>query len=167
MRPVAWPGTLVVHRVTMHGEAQRPVALETVDHTADLEMRVRADSPAALYAAALVAFGQLLAADLPETTPAAGVPAHDLAVDGPDDDLKLRELLAQALLLFEQSRFVPTSVTVTGEDGDGAVRAHVRGVCLPRGGITTGHDIKAVTYHHLRFAASADGGYEANVVVDV
>jgi SHS2 domain-containing protein len=129
------------------------VTYEWVDHTAELELHIEAETPELVFADALRALSELLgtATGEPET--------RTLRLAAGGRDRLLWHWLDELVFLSETERFLPESAdlrldetqleaTVTGRLGDPSAL------------------VKAVTYHGLAFE-EADGRYRARVVLDV
>ncbi len=126
-----------------------------VEHTAELELRIEADSLEGLFEEATAAFGELLG-ESPGGEPA----EHAIAVSAPDRPTLLAEWLNELVFLAETEDFVPGSVAelaISSDAAEGAVRGR-------RG--SPPHLVKAVTYHRLT-AAERNGAWTATVVLDV
>lgn len=127
-----------------------------VDHTAELELRVEADSEAGVFQDALSALAELL-------RDGAGreCVVFDMAIGAGDRATLLAGWLDELVFRAETEDLVPDRVVRLMLDVDGlqaTVRAH-RG--QPR------HLVKGVTYHRLSFDEVDGGGYRATVVLDV
>lgn len=137
------------------------LSYELLDHTADLGVRVFADSEAGLYRNALTALADLLCGPIPS----AGAKAKTIRVTGEDRTEILVNLLREALYLFE---------------GEKLLLAGVRGMELFPGGLSARlgvvaydpevheirHAIKAVTWHQA-LAGPQGKTWEARVIFDV
>jgi SHS2 domain-containing protein len=128
---------------------------EWVEHTAELELRVLADSAEELFAEAMRALAELMDAE------EGGEPArHELTASAPDRATLLAEWLNELVYLAESRGFVPDRVE-RFQLGEVDVEATVSGrTATPR------PLVKAVTYHGLSLAES-DGRWSATVVLDV
>jgi SHS2 domain-containing protein len=128
---------------------------EWVEHTAELELRVEAESLEEVFSEALRALAELLDGD------EGGVAdRHELSASAPDRATLLVEWLNELVYLAEARAFVPQRVERI-EVGETDVEALVhgrRGAPRPL--------VKAVTYHGLALAEEA-GGWRATVVLDV
>jgi SHS2 domain-containing protein len=128
-----------------------------IEHTAELQLELRAGSQAGVFQQAVHALRELLEDDEPEP----GGPAErSIEVEASDRAALLAEWLAELVFLAETEGLVPDSVheLVVGED---SVTGVVRGrLGEPR------HLIKAVTYHDLELRRDRDG-WRGNVVLDV
>jgi protein archease len=124
-----------------------------VEHTAELELELEADSAEEVLEEALRAFAELVG-------PTEGEPLERaVAVEASDPPLLLAAWLDELVFLAETEGFVPedADLEVRGSRATGSVRGR-RGE--PR------HLVKAVTLHRLRFRRR-DGVWEGRVVLDV
>ena len=129
-----------------------------VDHTAELELEITADSEGAVFADAVSALAEVLATDsiasLEVATP------REVVVEAPDRAAVLAEWLSELVYLSERDGFIAEGVeelTLT----DGRVESTVAG--------RTGQArylVKGVTYHRLMFEHS-DDRWKARVIFDV
>jgi len=131
------------------------VSYRWVEHTAELEMEIEADTEEAVFRDALHAVGELLDSD------ASGEQVwRQVTVDGHERAVLLVQWLDELVYLAETEDLVPEDAGRI-EFSDRGLVATVR--CRrgrPR------HLIKAATYHRLSFERS-DGGFLARVVLDV
>lgn len=132
---------------------------ELLDHTADLGVRVSADSEAGLFKNALLALADLLSG------PVSASGTRTIRAEGSDRTELLVNLLREALYLFE---------------GEKLLVAEVRGVELSPGGakVLLGvaafdpaiheirHAVKAVTWHQAQ-AGPRGKAWEARIIFDV
>lgn len=127
-----------------------------VDHTAELELRIEAETEAAVFEEALAAFAELVNVEA-----AAGEPArHEISVAASSRESLLAEWLSELVFLAETEDFVPERVAAL-ELHDGELRATVEG---RRG--RPPHLVKAITYHGLELQRD-EGVWRARVVLDV
>ncbi|MBI5496435.1 MAG: archease [Deltaproteobacteria bacterium] len=136
----------------------------TLDHTADEGFVVRARHPLDLLCAAAEALGALMV-DPVGVRPAAVLPVEpDLAADAPDDE-RLSAWLGDVLFLLDSHRWALARAVVL-ED-----RPHLCGLLLGEPWDEGRHHIhgavKAVTWHALEVAQEPDGGWRAQMIVDV
>ena len=124
------------------------------EHTAEIELFVRASTPADVFRDAADAFGRLveLASDGAHT-------ARRLDVEGRDYASMLVEFLDDLIYLADTDSFVPDEARV--ELADGHLAAELDGRVTELQPI-----VKAATYHDLEFREE-DGAWEARVVLDV
>jgi SHS2 domain-containing protein len=130
---------------------------EELAHTADVGMRVRAPTPAALFACAARSLVALAGA-----TPGEPSEQRQVSVEAVDAESLLVEWLNEVLYLCESTGAVVADVLVTAWTPTRIV-AEVRlapPAIPPRGAI------KAVTYHHLRLVEAPEG-WLAEYYVDV
>jgi SHS2 domain-containing protein len=126
-----------------------------VEHTAELQLELEAETEEALFAAALTALGELVGREDD------GRPArHEVRASASDRATLLVEWLGELVFLAETEDFVPESV-LSLELEDGALRATVEG---RRG--DPAHLVKSVTYHNLELGRDRKG-WRARVVLDV
>lgn len=131
---------------------------EFLEHTAEVRIRVRAASFAALAAEA----GRALATIELGSAPAlpAG-PWRLIEMPAADRGALLVDWLNELIFLAETERWVPVAFQVTG-DAETGLRARVRGVPLPEAPAR----VKAATFSGLEIRP-VPGGLEAEVVLDV
>jgi SHS2 domain-containing protein len=126
-----------------------------VEHTAELELHIEAETPRAVFDEALAAFSELVS-DGETREPV----VHDLWLTAPDRAALLVQWLDELIYLAETADFVPRKV-LSLDLGRQELRARVEGVSgSPR------PLVKAVTYHGLELARR-EGGWRARVVLDV
>ena len=147
------------------GTAPSPM-YEYFDHTADVGIRIEADTLEAALADAGSAFSALVVENLDAVRPVDEVrielPAAD-ETDGALDSL-LFDWLAALLLEFESTRHIFCEFVVR-RTPEGIV-ADVRGEPLDPDRHRLGHEVKAITYHQLEFRRT-DRGYSGRVIVDL
>jgi protein archease len=127
------------------------------EHVGELDLELDARDEGGVFAAAVEALGELLAADDARGT---ADEWFDLRAEGADRATLLAAWLDELVFLAEHERVVPVAVAELSLS-PGSVRARVGGY---RG--DPPHLVKAVTYHRLAFEPAADG-YRATVVLDV
>jgi SHS2 domain-containing protein len=134
---------------------------ETFDHTADVGLRIRADTLDRLFADAAKGLFSLLVANLDDVRP---VEETTYAL-GPDDyDLLLFDWLAELLYTFETRKLLLSQFDVhAGTDG---LRATARGEPIDPTRHVMAHEIKAITYHELKVERTNEG-WLAEVIVDI
>jgi SHS2 domain-containing protein len=126
-----------------------------VDHTAEVELHIEAETREEVFAEALGAFAELVSRS------DEGAPAeHDIEFEAPDDASLLVAWLEELVFLAETEDFVPEGVGRLELSG-GRLTARVAGRRD-----RPAHLVKAVTYHGLEFAEH-DGAWRAKVVLDV
>ena len=126
-----------------------------VEHTAELELEIEAQSEAGIFAEAVGALTELIGEGDGEHV------ARDVEVEADEPAMLLVEWLGELIYLSEAEGFVPRRVASLEVD-DGRVRATVEGnTGKPR------HLVKAVTLHRLSLRPDVDGRWHARVVLDV
>jgi SHS2 domain-containing protein len=130
-----------------------------VEHTAEVELDLVAESEEGVFADALAALAELIGGG------AASAPREPIAValDGtPDRAVLLADWIAELAFLAETRGLVPERLEALELATDG-----LRATLLARPGRPP-HLVKGVTYHRLTFQAGPVGaGYRATVVLDV
>lgn len=153
---------------TPHSQPPRPPAgHETIDHTADIGLRIWGRSPEELFQQAAIGMVSLLVDR--ERVEAREVREVAIAAAS-DHEEALVSFLQELLYLYEVRRFVPREVEVVHASAAG-VRARLRGEERDRMKHEIRTDIKAVTYHDLavRCEAAPDGSirWETVVIFDI
>ena len=126
-----------------------------VEHTAELQLELEAQTEEELFAVALTAFGELVGRDDHGSRA-----QHDVSASASDRAALLAEWLGELVFLAETEHFVPERVLSLQLD-DSALSASVEG---RRG--EPAHLVKSVTYHNLELARDGEG-WRARVVLDV
>lgn len=136
-----------------------PPRHERIAHTAELALRLQADTPAELYAEACRALGTLLREE------AGSVAAEDVvrtvAVDAVDADALLVDLLNELIYLAETERWAP-SVVQAVDWTPTRILLRLAGPRLRR----SPSRIKSATHHGLALRR-AGPRWEAEVIFDV
>ncbi len=127
---------------------------EWLDHTSELELRVRADSPEGVVADATAALAEVLG------EPEGGPVARELAVAAGDPAGLLAAWLEEVVFLAEHEGLVPERA-----HGLELARDELHGEVVTRPG-RPAHLVKAVTYHRLALEQDEDGWW-GRVVLDV
>ncbi|WP_217915485.1 archease [Miltoncostaea marina] len=131
--------------------------VELVEHTGEMEMRVRSPTLAGVYAEAL---GGLAA----ELTEGGGGPRgrRPVALSASGADTLLAELLNEAVFLAETEGFVADGLEVARLEG-----GRLEGALLGRRDPDARPVVKAATYHGLSLEREPAGGWRAAVLLDV
>jgi SHS2 domain-containing protein len=132
---------------------------ETLEHTADVGLRVWAPTLRELFSEAAVGLVDVMGtAEGPELR-------REVRLEAPDLDALFVDWLSEILFLFEARGLVPRSADVRIEQGPWRLEAILSGVgtSLFR---QHGPAVKAITYHGLEMKETSDG-YEARVYLDV
>lgn len=137
-----------------------PPRHERIAHTAELALRLEADTPAEVYAEACRALGAMLREETGSMPPGEDV-SRTLVVDAVDADALLVDLLNELIYLAETERWTPSAVSAVECTPTRVVLriagAHLRGVPSR---------IKSATHHGLALRR-VGGRWAAEVVFDV
>jgi SHS2 domain-containing protein len=134
---------------------------ETFPHTADLGLRVEADSLDSLMSEAARGLFSVLVANLDTVRLVEQV---EYRVEGDDREYLLFDWLNELLFGFHRNRMILVRFDVRVDEA--GLGARCWGEPLDTARHTLDHDIKAITYHGLQVID--DGGlWRAEVVVDI
>jgi SHS2 domain-containing protein len=135
---------------------------EFFEHTADLGLRVRAADLDTLFVEAGRA---LFAAVLEDPDAVRPLQRIDVQLSGTDREYLLFDWLKALLYRFDAEHLVfgrfEARVTAEGLAGT------AWGEPFDPARHATAHEVKAITYHGLRVEQEADGGWLAEVIVDI
>jgi SHS2 domain-containing protein len=134
---------------------------ETFEHTADLGLRVRAADLDTLFAEAAEALFSAIVEDRDSVKP---LHRHDVRLAGDDKAFLLFDWLNELLYRFDSEHCLFSRFEVHLEGGD--LRGSAWGEPLDRSRHVLDHEVKAITYHHLR-VDKTDDGWLAEVIVDI
>ncbi len=135
---------------------------EVFDHTADLGLRIRADSLPALFEDAARGFFSVLVANLDDVEL---VHEKMVSLEGQEVDLLLFDWLSELLYIFETEQMLFRQFDVQLKEGK--LRATCRGQAVDRSRHELAHEVKAITYHGLKTVQQDDGRWLAEVIVDI
>jgi SHS2 domain-containing protein len=135
---------------------------EHFDHTADLGLRVRADSLEKLLAEAGRGLLAMIVAN-----PASVRPVQTRTIELPlgEPSLLLFDWLTELLYAFESDKLLLCEFDV--QIAAGKLTASCRGEPMDASRHEMDHEVKAITYHQLQVAHHAEGGWMAEVIVDI
>jgi SHS2 domain-containing protein len=134
---------------------------ETFDHTADLGLRIRADTLDTLLCEAAQALFSIVVTDPATVRP---LVRRDVALPADDRDLLLFDWLKQLLYWWDAEHLLFSKFEV--HTGDQGLTAVAWGEPLDRERHQLEHEVKAITYHGLRVEQTPDG-WLAEVIVDI
>jgi SHS2 domain-containing protein len=135
---------------------------ELFEHTADLGLRVTAPDLGRLFRDAGEGLFAMIVERPPDDDPAERL---EFRIEGRRLDWLLFDWLTELLYVFESRGLILNRFEVeVGEDGLTAV-AHGHPFDPQRQGAT--HEVKAITYHRLRVERVDEGGWTAEVIVDI
>jgi len=139
---------------------------EIFDHTADLGIRVEAETFEALLAEAARALTSVLVANPEAIEPVAQV---DLTIDGTEPENLLLDWLSELLYQFGAGHMLFRRFEITRHDDHIAARAWGETIDPARHRLDT--EVKAITYHRLKVEPSRSigtgDGWLAEVIVDL
>jgi SHS2 domain-containing protein len=135
---------------------------ELFDHTADLGLRARSDTPEGLFADAALALRAALVENPDAVEPRK---QRTVTVAGTDREYLLFDWLDALLRLFDSERFLLARTAVRFDPA--GLTAEVWGEPVDATRHQLSHEVKAITYHGLHAAREADGTWLAEVIVDI
>jgi SHS2 domain-containing protein len=138
-----------------------PKKYEFIEHTADLGFKVYGASLEELFAHAAEAFFEAMVAL--EGVAEATERSIEVEADAPDN--LMVSWLSELLYLFDTERLVFKRFQVKRIENN-RLKANVRGEVLDPARHEIKSGIKAVTYHQL-YVKEKDGGWEAQVILDI
>ena len=134
---------------------------ETFEHTADLGLRVRADTLQHLMQEAGRGLFSMLVTNLEDVR---CLQERTYRVEGSAADYLLFDWLNELLFTFESDQMLFSSFRV--ELDPGGLPATASGEPMDRSRHRMEHEVKAITYHGLRVEEVADG-WIAELIVDI
>ncbi|MEO8498187.1 MAG: archease [Planctomycetota bacterium] len=134
---------------------------ETFEHTADLGLRVRADTFEHLLEEAGRGLSSIMVTNLDDVR---CLQVRTYRVAGATSDYLLFDWLNELLYTFESERLLLTEFKVE-VDSEGLC-ATARGEPMDLERHRMEHEVKAITYHGLRVEEHADGWF-AELIVDI
>jgi SHS2 domain-containing protein len=137
-----------------------PPRHERIAHTAELALRLEADTPAELFAEACRALGTMLREET-GSTPTGEDASRTVAVDAVDADALLVDLLNELIYLAETERWAPSAVRAA-ECTSTRVVLRMAGAHLRR----APSRIKSATHHGLALRRVGER-WVAEVIFDV
>lgn len=146
----------------------QPSRFEILDHTADVAVRVYGSTLPELFEnAALAMFSVMVDLD---TVPCTETRTISLAAPSLED--LLVAWLDELIFLFETEhlvfcRFAVKQFTSGRCEARPAMSAEARGGPYGAGVVRTGAAVKAATYHNLSIKRTPDGGWQAEITLDV
>jgi SHS2 domain-containing protein len=135
---------------------------EHFEHTADLGLRVRAADLNTLFAEAAEALFAAVVEDVESVQP---LRKFEFRVAGTDLAYLLFDWLKELLYRFDAEHQLQRRFEV--KVGPGGLEAAAWGEPYDPERHPLNHEVKAITYHGLRVEPTADGGWLAEVIVDI
>jgi SHS2 domain-containing protein len=134
---------------------------ETFEHTADLGLRVRAETLEELFADAARGLFSMI---VPEASSIRPSESRVVQINGPPGELLLFDWLNELLYLYETRHLLLGEFDVTLHDG--GLTATVRGEPIDHQRHALDHEVKAITYHGLKLERQGNQ-WIAEVIVDI
>lgn len=134
---------------------------ETFEHTADLGLRVTAESREQLFEDAARGLFSVMVTNLDAIHP---VVERTYEVQGHENDYLLFDWLNELLYTFESERLLLADFAVSFEEG--SLLGTARGELMDLTRHQMEHEVKAITYHELR-VEQLDEAWLAKVIVDI
>lgn len=134
---------------------------ETFEHTADLGLRVRAADLNTLFAEAGRGLFSMIVENIDDVLP---VETRTIEISGTQRDYLLFDWLNELLYVSDTERLVFSQFDVSV--GSSGLSATVRGQRTNSDRHHLSHEVKAITYHHLKLEESPEG-FQAEVIVDI
>lgn len=135
---------------------------ELFDHTADLGLRVKANSLEALFAEAGRGLLTMLVANPAAVQP---VQTKTIELSAEEPSYLLFDWLTELLFAFESAKLLLAEFDI--QIASGQLTATCRGEPMDPSRHEMDHEVKAITYHGLQVAQQADGTWSAEVIVDI
>jgi SHS2 domain-containing protein len=135
---------------------------EVFEHTADLGLRIRAQTLEELFADAAQGLFAMIVENLDEVRPGE---KRSFRIPGQDRLYLLFDWLNELLYTFEKEKlvFVQFAVHFTPD----SLEAEATGEPLDPQRHRPDHEVKAITYHGLKVEQLPEGGWLAEVIVDI
>jgi len=134
---------------------------ETFDHTADLGLRIIAPDIDTLFAEAGTALFSIIVED---STTIRAVSSFDINIAGTDREYLLFDFLRELLYRFDAEQFLAAGFVV--KLSGAGLFATISGEPFDAQRHLLNHEVKAITYHGLTVAETADG-WVAEFIVDI
>jgi len=135
---------------------------EIFEHTADLGIRIRAESLSDLFAEAGCALFELIVENFQDIQPKK---KQVVVIRQESIDLMMFDWLNELLYLFDAQRLIlrDFSVSIQGD----TLNAEVTGEPWDESLHQLDHEVKAITYHELKVRQEADGSWLSEVILDI
>lgn len=132
------------------------------DHTADLGLRVEANSLEELFAEAARGLVTMFVDQPQEVRP---VHERQIQIAAEEVEYLFFDWLSELLYAFESEQWVGAEFDVHLDNGQ--LSASVRGEFFDAARHQPGHEVKAITYHDLTVEQTPNGKWIAEVIVDI
>ncbi len=134
------------------------------EHTADLGLRIQAETPAAVFEEAACALFDVLVDDFPTAIQPLEQTAFSVEADSYEN--LLVDWLGELLFRFETEEKLFVRFDVRLEDRYRLI-ANAWGERFDHARHRQGDDVKAITYHQIRFEQQPDQSWLAEVILDL
>jgi SHS2 domain-containing protein len=134
---------------------------EFFEHTADLGLRVRAETPEGIFVNAARALTNAIVENPESIRP---LERTELSIAGDDRALLLFDWLNELLYRFEVNHRVYGKFEVQIDSS--GLEGSIWGEPIDHERHKLAHEVKAITYHELKFVRD-DNGWLAEVIVDI
>ena len=134
---------------------------EVFEHTADVGLRVRADTLDALMVDAAHGLFSLIVTNLDQVK---AVQEKTIRIDAKEPDYLLFDWLNELLYTFEVDHLLLSEFAVSVDEQ--GLTATCRGETMQLDRHEMDHEVKAITYHGLKVEQD-DDGWMAEVIVDI
>ena len=135
---------------------------ELFDHTADLGLRVRAESLEALFREAGRGLLSMIVANPQAVQP---VQSKSIDVEGDDPSYLMFDWLNELLYAFESEKLLLAEFEIAFNGKQ--LTATCRGEPMDHERHQMDHEVKAITYHGLSVTKDESGTWIAEVIVDI
>jgi SHS2 domain-containing protein len=134
---------------------------EIFEHTADMGLRVRAESRSQLFQEAARGLFSMMVTNLEDVR---GLLERKYRIESEESDYLLFDWLNELLYTFETERVLLSQFDVSIEPS--GLQATARGELMDVQRHQMEHEVKAITYHGLRLEQE-EAGWFAEVIVDI
>jgi SHS2 domain-containing protein len=137
-----------------------------IDHTGDIGIEAEAGDENGLFACCAEALFDILAEPISPAAPAERI----VEVSAPDRETLLVRWLRELLYLHEVDRWIFNAFeveTARRPEGERRLRGVARGEIYDPARHLLRTELKAVTYHQIRFRKESEGLWRARVIFDV
>jgi len=134
---------------------------ETFEHTADVGLRIRADSLETLMVDAARGLFSLIVTNLDQVNP---VQEKQIRIDATEPDYLLFDWLNELLYAFDTEQLLLSKFAVRVDET--GLTATCRGESMRTEHHEMDHEVKAITYHGLTVRRDGEG-WLAEVIVDI
>ena len=133
----------------------------TLSHTADIQLKIRANSLEELFLACLEVMGNILKIDFCSSATSFKLSRY-LEINAPDTTVLLIDFLSEVLTLSHAEKIIFCKLKMTHLD-DFNLKAFVYGVKVD----SFDEDIKAVTYHEAEVKQLEGGQWQTHIIFDI